>query len=169
MGLDMYLTAKKYVGFWSFSEEEERTRYKKITNDLGIDHTKLPLGNNTEGSLTVSVKVAYWRKANAIHSWFVNNVQNGNDDCHEYYVNRHQLETLNTICRELLEYREKLSKEEVEEQVLHRLPPTSGFFFGSTDIADRYWEDIKYTHNMINSLLINKELESFNFYYQSSW
>ena len=26
-------------------------------------------------------EVGYWRKANAIHGWFVRNVQNGKDDC----------------------------------------------------------------------------------------
>ncbi len=34
----------------------------------------------------------YWRKANGIHAWFVQNVQEGEDDCKEYYVSQSKLE-----------------------------------------------------------------------------
>ena len=52
-------------------------------------------GKNSDGSTT---EVAYWRKANAIHRWFVNNVQDGIDECQETIVTRNQLFTLLQIC-----------------------------------------------------------------------
>jgi|1186.fasta_scaffold611083_1 hypothetical protein len=36
----------------------------------------------------------YWRKANPVHRWFVENVQHGEDDCRKYYVSRAQPEAL---------------------------------------------------------------------------
>ena len=43
------------------------------------------------------VKVAYWRKANAIHGWFVDNIQDGVDDQNEYYVSKEKLEELKKL------------------------------------------------------------------------
>lgn len=40
----------------------------------------------------------YWRKANAIHNWFVQNVQSGNDDCGHYDVSKDDLITLRDLC-----------------------------------------------------------------------
>ena len=39
-------------------------------------------------------ETGYWRKANHIHQWFVENIQDGNDDCREYYVPRERLKEL---------------------------------------------------------------------------
>ncbi len=38
------------------------------------------------------LNVAYWRKNNAVHKWFVDNLNNGEDDCQEYYVPRGHLQ-----------------------------------------------------------------------------
>src|ERR1017187_4553583 len=56
-------------------------------------------GKNSDDSLT---EVAYWRKANAIHGWFVNNVQNGIDQCQESVVTREQLNELLSVCYEVI-------------------------------------------------------------------
>ena len=68
MGLDMYLTARRYLSDY---EEQER----KISEAIA----KLELGNMNFRIKEVSCDVGYWRKANAIHRWFVQNVQNGNE------------------------------------------------------------------------------------------
>jgi hypothetical protein len=39
-------------------------------------------------------EVMYWRKANQIHKWFVDNVQDGVDDCKEYWVSEEKLQEL---------------------------------------------------------------------------
>jgi len=101
----------------------------------------------------------YWRKANAIHYWFVQNVQNGDDDCREYYVPRTKLQSLLGVCEEVLSDPSKVDD---------LLPPAEGFFFGSTTIDDWYWDDVKDTIGMVKRLLENTS-DEWEFYYASSW
>lgn len=75
MGLDMYLNGKKYVQDWPHEHEDgvipETTEAKKVQKVCGLT---LPV-------TYIYVKVGYWRKANAVHKWFVENVQDGVDEC----------------------------------------------------------------------------------------
>ena len=50
----------------------------------------------------VTTQAAYWRKANAIHKWFVDNVQNGEDDCGTYDIDVLTLKKLRNVCRKIL-------------------------------------------------------------------
>lgn len=154
MGLDMYLKAQKYVGGWNHCKDEEKQAYAKIVRASGLGEWRC----GGSPSLTVSVKVAYWRKANAIHAWFVAHCQEGTDDCDEYHVERTQLDELKLLCLKLLQ-----SKDPTE------LPPCKGFFFGSTDIDEYYWQDLQDTVNQITVILDNPALGDWSFYYQSSW
>lgn len=99
----------------------------------------------------------YWRKANAIHRWFVENVQNQNDNCEIYLVNKEQLQELLNLCNEVLN--DYTKAEEL-------LPTTSGFFFGSTLYDDYYFDDIIYTKNHLEKILNE---DTGNLYYWSSW
>lgn len=101
----------------------------------------------------------YWRKANAIHRWFVENVQGGHDDCEKYVVTAGQLENLRALCNEVIE-----NKELAEEL----LPTQSGFFFGSTDYDEWYLESILKTRSCLNDLLHECD-ENQTFVYWSSW
>jgi len=47
-------------------------------------------------------ELGYWRKANAIHAWFVKNVQNGIDECQEANVTREQLTELKSLCERVI-------------------------------------------------------------------
>ncbi len=107
---------------------------------------------------TVKFEAMYWRKANAIHKWFVDNVQSGEDDCGTYDVSREQLQELqNTIMEALKDKKKKV------------LPTKEGFFFGGTDYDDDYWDDLKRTVKELKELLADKNLEGFDFQYNSSW
>lgn len=154
MGLDQYLYASKYTSNSEWREEDER----KLFNDLltAIDgekfiHDDLP-------SIIIDLKVGYWRKANQIHQWFVSNVQSGEDNCAEYYVSREQLEELRNACMEVI-------KDENKADEL--LPTQSGFFFGSTEIDEWYWQDVKATVEIIDRCLTMPD--TWTFKYQSSW
>jgi hypothetical protein len=101
-------------------------------------------------------EVGYWRKANAIHNWMVENVQDGNDDCGEYYVDEEDMKELIGIIDRVL------SNDERGEDVL---PTTSGFFFGNTDYDEGYIEDLKYTRDILKQAI----KEGGSYYYSSSW
>lgn len=101
MGLDMYL-------------------YKKSCAIKRSDGTIVVSDERTsedETTVYVEEEVCYWRKANHIHQWFVNNVQDENDDCKEYYVSKEQLEDLIRTCKEVLKiFDGKKFKTEQESQ-----------------------------------------------------
>ena len=145
MGLDMYLSAKQYM--FSFNEED-KAKAEEIKKLLGTD---LPVKE-------VAMQALYWRKANAIHDWFVDNVQDGTDDCKEYFVETDQLEELVSLCNEALATKDT-----------DILQTTEGFFFGSTEYDEYYWDEITRTRDELSKLLTNPKAKHWDFYYRSSW
>lgn len=154
MGLDMYLSARRYLG-----EFRENPRVDEVL-DLGLH---MPVAKNVGyKSAEISTTVCYWRKANQIHNWFVEHCQGGEDDCREAYVGHEQLVELRDLCIELLKDRDP-------KKALDELPPASGFFFGSTDIDDYYWDDIEMTSDALSEILAQPNLDEYSFYYHASW
>jgi hypothetical protein len=155
MGLDMYLMAEKHISGYSFTEPTEREQYKTVIDTMGATE----IANMDSPSADITVTALYWRKQNAIHNWFVENVQDGSDDCKKYYVSREGLKVLRDICVQVVQ-----SKDKAEEL----LPTTEGFFFGGTEYDEYYFEGIKETASRL-TILLNKTPEDWAFYYQSSW
>ena len=151
MGLDMYLHAKRYL--WSISDESED---KTIANEVQ-KIAKIPEDFEVK---EIVIKAGYWRKANQIHRWFVQNVQDGVDECQAAWVSREQLQELIDICKTVLA---DMSKAE------ELLPTRSGFFFGGTDYDEWYKGDLEYTIARLEKILADTALEKCDFYYQSSW
>jgi hypothetical protein len=154
MGLDMYLTKETYIG--------AEYAHRQIDGTIFItkEGKRIPINFNQISEITESV--AYWRKANAIHKWFVDNVQEGQDDCGKYRVTIEQLKQLVKICKTVLKDHSKAGE---------LLPPQSGFFFGSTDIDEWYFEDLKSTIKQLTPIIKDYPSEDFDvtIYYQSSW
>lgn len=163
MGLDMYLSARKYVEKidWKKMHESDTIEYKDATlpnySEI-VDLAGLSGIDKDIYGASVSVTALYWRKANSIHNWFVNNVQNGEDNCGEYYVSHDKLDELLAVCTEAYRLRDPSG-----------LLPVSGFFFGSTDIDQWYWQDIKRTISEIKRIKKHKAYPKLSFYYSSSW
>lgn len=151
MGLDMYLAKKTYVKKWEHQKPEAQYH---VTVTKGGEATNI----DSEKISYVEEEVAYWRKANAIHGWFVNNVQDGIDDCKSYYVSRTQLQELLDTCKEVLEDNSKAEE---------LLPTTEGFFFGSYEYDEYYFADIKDTVKMLEECLSDEEADEFE--YHASW
>lgn len=136
-------------------------------------------------------EVGYWRKANAIHKWFVENVQDGEDDCGRYEVAKEQLEELLDICEEVLDKTvmvpgkvvigqrctesgmENILKDGLvvlnSEVCEEPLPTQGGFFFGSTNYDEFYIEDIKETISILTKVLEETNFDECKIYYSSSW
>jgi hypothetical protein len=145
MGLDMYLSAKKYL--YNYDETSKDAVVGKAIGYM----LETPMRINE-----VRADAMYWRKANAIHAWFVKHCQDGTDDCGEYYVSREQLKELRALC----------IKAQVDDNV--GLDPASGFFFGSTEKDEYYYEELKRTAEGITKLLKQVD-DTWSFYYRSSW
>lgn len=156
MGLDMYLSAKRYL--WSDKDKEIS---ETINKAVGV---KADFQQRFNGSSLVvkeiSLEAMYWRKANAIHGWFVENCQGGEDDCKEYEVSREQLITLRDLCADILDNPDAERDSDLE--------PTEGFFFGSSKKDEWYYEDLKNTVEGLTRVL-NELPDDYSFHYQASW
>ena len=119
--------------------------------------------HNTAVDLDVSLEqkelVGQWRKANQIHNWFVQNVQNGKDDCGSYPVSHEQLQELFNLANAALKNPELGYK---------LLPTQEGFFFGSTEYDDDYIYDLELTIKIIKPLL-EDDSSSALYEYIASW
>lgn len=149
MGLDMYLMGELYL-----------SRYNEAHTNI-VNHIKQhELMKNISMPVNyIRCEAIYWRKANQIHNWFVKNVQDGNDDCKEYYVSRDELIELLSLVERVLEDH-SLAKE--------LLPVSSGFFFGSVDYDEGYYSDLEFTASKLNEVL-GGEYKDWDFKYSSSW
>ena len=166
MGLDMYLYRREYVSDWDFKLEDEnpkeREMYRSIVEYMGVD--KLPYSPTAQ----IELCVAYWRKANAIHGWFVNTLADGVDECQPINVDREDLQSLHRACNNVLMAPAGIKVEDVA--ATYGLLPTRGFFFGSYEIDDWYMDDLKLTMTQIESVLATVPDDRFtDFVYQASW
>lgn len=194
MGLDMFLWKMKKQKGKTFDEvmeikrkldNEEIKSVEKENLKMYMFHTKLENINYEYDSLFK--EVYYWRKANAIHQWFVDNIQNGNDDCEDYRVTQKDLQILidtlkevyNSLCNKemvtkkvqdgSIEYEIKVFKEEDLEVAKELLPTQEGFFFGGTEYDEYYFEQIKDTLNDLQILDRSFDYENNYLIYGSSW
>ena len=189
MGLDMYLTRKKYIGAeYNFNKIKGTIFITKDGKELPIDFNKVSY---------IEESVGYWRKANQIHNWFVENVQDGEDNCHPHYVSFEKLEELLKVCKEVKKSIKLVDGKLIQSYTFDAdgnrinnyidgkviedtsvceelLPTTSGFFFGDTEYNEWYAEQINSTIKMLKQIIKEeKELNELGFYsdfeYCSSW
>ncbi len=151
MGLDMYLSKKTYVKQWDHQSPEEQYEVVVTKGGKPVD------GIKAKRVKYIEEEVGYWRKANQIHRWFVENVQRGEDNCGEYYVSKDDLETLLDLC-------EKVKADHSLADEL--LPSVSGFFFGGTEYDEWYFNDIDNTIEILKEALDDMRGD---YYYSSSW
>lgn len=179
MGLDMYLSKRVYVG----ANYEHRNVKGTIYITHGQDNEEIKV--NFKRVSYIIEDIGYWRKANAIHKWFVENVQDGEDNCKEYYVSYDKIRELLDVCKEVKKsiklvddtdipkeqegyYSKKIEDPTIAQELL---PTTKGFFFGDTSYNEWYLRDIEDTIEICKNVLKDGEENNFqdDLYYQSSW
>ena len=152
MGLDMSLYRRTRVMNYDHTPEDKK--YSVTVTKGGK-----PADVKPERISSIIEEAMYWRKANAIHGWFVRNVQDGEDDCGEYYVSEDNLKELLALCK-------AVAADHAKAEAL--LPTQSGFFFGGTEYDEGYFQDIDDTIKGIEGLLKENNEDSY-FLYSSSW
>ena len=187
MGLDMYL--ERYPRYKHYTPREACSVNYHL--EWAAEIKSLPPEKDWEALNNMCKsreEIGYWRKANAIHKWFVDHVQGGEDDCdyHEEVTEQILLE-LKGICEEILNNC-KLADGEVIEywdsnltphytsgmvisnpEICEALLPTqSGFFFGDTNYTKYYLDDVKDTLAIVDAAL-ETDFERYAIYYVSSW
>lgn len=156
MGLDMYLRKIKRTDH-SIDQLKSLDRYD-LTPDSEDIKEFLPLHQSEMGYFSIFKQVAYWRKFNALHNWFVIHVQIGIDDCGMYEVTRdHIVDLVNTLFNVL------------EEKDPSDFMPVVGSFFGSNEVDEYYWEQVENTRDKMYRLLNDFDWENERLFYCSSW
>ena len=169
MGLDQYLEIRN---------DEYRSKYHQDNgSDLALEYPKditefIPNLTDLTISRQTNYEVGYWRKASHIHNWFMQNCadrdeyDNPIDDCSPIEITVDKLEKLLDDCKRVLADHSLASS---------LLPTADGFFFGSTDYSEYYFDEIERTIEIIEPVLKfakhKLEIEDYvwEVYYQASW
>ena len=164
MGLDCYLYKETYI---TFDEDENgkliQPECKFIYNKVKNGWTE-KIESKTFRPCYVVEEIGYWRKANHIHKWFVDNCGDGIDKCQRITVSYDDLLSLKEICETIVK-----QEEGWEEYAKENLPTTSGFFFGGTEYDEYYIDDCKHLINIVNELEKDEENSTHEYYYRASW
>lgn len=127
---------------------------------MGLDMYVYQVKNGEEIDWRNNKEMLYWRKANAIHDWFVDNIQGGEDDCKAYNLGPDKAMQLALLCQRIVKEPEKASD---------LLPTAEGFFFGSTDYDEWYHEQIAYTAEWLEKAVLTTNFDTHDLVYSSSW
>jgi hypothetical protein len=155
------LNKEKIMGLDMFLYREYNLTDQYLDDQVLLEPLKKSDRFKNYHNFTIRTEIAYWRKANQIHRWFVNNVQEGIDDCRETYVNAESLSDLLKVVTEVL-------RNGTEEFALEKLPPSPGFCFGSSTVDKSYWENLKDTKKMIEEVLRTDD-DDASYFYWASW
>ncbi|MBV7508449.1 hypothetical protein KW850_24850 [Bacillus sp. sid0103] len=167
MGLDMYLFSLPKITGMSYDEivkaSAEMGKHKAEQDEIyeklkpHIKHFK----EYDSSWSSIYEEVAYWRKANQIHNWFVENLHNGEDEpCFSQEVTKENLQDLNNLCLQVLQQK---------EPPINFLPTRPGCFFGNLSYDSYYYREIEETQELLAALIKNFNFETHYLLYQCSW
>lgn len=180
MGLDMYVnirhkdTQSKLEAYEAWEQKYSYEEFQRLTEEQKEEYrnSEPEYDNDMYGK-----ELMYWRKANQIHNWFVQNCQNGVDDCGRYAITVADLMKLKELCEKILTmtnvkqelrptYPNGWLSEPVHEMqdvrfltyegmkfAEEHLPRRSGFFFGKTDYDEYYVLQVEDTVEQITDTL----------------
>jgi hypothetical protein len=142
MGLDMYLMRA--------NREEADGWDNLVTSERTVSMDQNPWD-----------EACYWRKANQIRQWFVDNCDYPEDgNCEEVEVTKENLEKLVEVCRKVLENPTLASE---------LLPRSEGFFFGSTLYDSGYLGQLEYTVTACEDVIRSTDWEKEKVIYTDWW
>ena len=171
MGLDMFLNRKRVL---SWEDQIKMKEEMKIENPV----------------ISVEEEVAYWRKANQINKFFMKRDIDGEGRNAKVDIN--DLKELLKICKRLkrelklvdgkIHTGTKYTKNGVEEMYAdgkiiankelaeELLPTEAGFFFGSTDYDEWYYQQIVDTIPVLEKIISeHNDAYDMEYSYYASW
>ena len=180
MGLDMYVnirhkdTQSKLDAYEAWEQKYSCEEFERLTPEQQDEYWKSEPEHDED---MYGNELMCWRKANQIHNWFVQNCQNGVDDCGRYVITVSDLMKLKELCEKILTmtnvkqelrptYPNGWLSEPVHEMqdvrfltyegmkfAEEHLPSCSGFFFGKTDYDEYYVLQVENTVEQITDTL----------------
>ena len=143
MGLDITFYKAKRLKDNETKERLEEIRKELATEYLkSIDERNSKLINELEAEkekINPWNEVAYFRKVNFLIPFF-----GYEENCSNIEIDKYQVEDLIEACKEVLANHDKAS---------FLLPTQTGFFFGSTDYDDWYFDDVQNVKEKFEEIL----------------
>lgn len=200
MGLDMYLMKNKKSDLFSsktirymaedlYAKNEDNKSVFELFENLGLTYTYTRW--EFKGKETyLDKEVAYWRKANEIHSWIYRNcAEKGQEDYDYISVSKEKILELINICGLVLNDLKVCETQKIqvnvgisggkpiyEETIIYNgivakelLPTQSGFFFGGTEYDEWYKMDLEETIKKLEKVLEETDFENEELYYYASY
>lgn len=161
MGLDMYLSKRTYVKNWDHMSDSQK---HNITVKQG---DKIREDIKPERISYITEEVGYWRKFNALHNYIVQNCADGVDNCQEIEISKDEMKEILEVLIKVHNMKNTLLEGGNTEKLDDLFPTSKGFFFGSTEYDEYYFQDVKDTIELFTELL--KEDTNDYFTYQASW
>ena len=161
MGLDMYLSKRTYVKNWDHMSDSQK---HNITVKQG---DKIREDIKPERISYITEEVGYWRKFNALHNYIVQNCADGVDNCQEIEISKDEMKEILEVLIKVHNMKNTLLESGNTEKLNDLFPTSKGFFFGSTEYDEYYFQDVKDTIELFTELL--KEEKTDYFTYQASW
>lgn len=164
-----------YLSAWEYQRDREREEFNRslaVFDAAGL--TEFRTTESGGGDLAykddmvcVAITCCYWRKANAIHAWFVENAQGGIDECQESEpIDYELLAMLAKTCSSAADAYRAGKLHEAERL----LQPQPGFFFGGTDLDEWWLAEADRTAEEIERLVnVACRVGGVTFTYGSSW
>lgn len=183
----MYAARRLYVKQWEHQSPDER-----YTVQIARGGKPVP-GIQPDRISVVEEEVMYWRKANHIHGWFVDNVQGDKDDCGTYRIIEEKIRRLLSHCETVIGASKLVDGQVIDSytfddngnKVFQRkpgqviedptaaklfLPTKAGFFFGCTEYDEDYLDEVIRTRDWAALMLTDIEAGvPGEIYYSSSW
>ena len=122
---------------------------------MGLDMYLMKRVRVNKNEDSVDTELVYWRKANAIHNFFTS-LKEQHESCESIEVTKDMLGMLLDRCTMVLEDRSRADE---------LLPTTSGFFFGSTQYDDWYFNKLEDTIRDITPILSDGDIKDGDLYY----
>lgn len=122
---------------------------------MGLDMYLMKRVRVNENEDSVDTELVYWRKANAIHNFFTS-LKEQHESCESIEVTKDMLGMLLDRCTMVLEDRSRADE---------LLPTTSGFFFGSTEYDEWYFNKLEDTIKDITPILSDGDIKDGDLYY----
>lgn len=161
MGLDQYLSIRKYIPRLEWGDytdkPTETLQFRQIAEVSGMREF---VNDDGYTGAYIEVPTYYWRKANWLHNYIIENHAGGVDECQPIELSPGDLRDLVDLCGDVLANKNKASA---------LLPTSSGFFFGSTEYDDWYYESIEDTFVGLGKLLDKLDEGEHYPVYQASW
>lgn len=122
---------------------------------MGLDMYLMKRVRVNENEDSVDTELVYWRKANAIHNFFTS-LKEQHESCESIEVTKDMLGMLLDRCTMVLEDRSRADE---------LLPTTSGFFFGSTEYDEWYFNKLEDTIKDVTPILSDGDIKDGDLYY----